>query len=209
MNLLTVDLDVDAAAEARRLRESRARAHDDDDAAFGWRVGLTFEPLVKRARSTAARRALAGRALLLFRVSWLDGQARVLESRLIAVLVPWQPSSPALRDRDRVLGGVADAAAAAGSQVEREAARLDSEAAEVIGRRAAARLDRERAIAGRARAPRSLVQSGLFDRRAERAHQRDAAARAEQERLLDDRLRAATCATVHSRTIELALALVP
>ena len=209
MSLTTLDLAGDAIAEANRLAAARARTRAECEAAFDRGEGLALGPLVTRARHRETRRSLAGRTLLVFRVSWLDGCARVVEWRLIGVLVSMHCSWPASRDGRHFRAMVADAEAAAMSHVEAEAARLDPDVAEVVGRRAAARLDRERAIAGQARAPRSLVQAGLFDRRAERAQQRDASASTECERLLNDRLRAAEFAALHSNTIELVLALVP
>jgi len=209
MSLLTLDLAGDGIAEANRLTAARSRTCAEDEAAFG-RVGLALGPLVARGRRSETRRALAGRTLLVFRISWLDGYTCVVASRLIGVLVSMRSSWPAPRGSRHTRAMVADAEAAAMSYVEAEAARLDPDVAEVVGRRAGARLDRERAIAGHAaRARRSLVQTGLFDRRAERAQQRDASTGTERERLLNDRLHAAESAALHSKSIELVLALVP
>jgi hypothetical protein len=191
MNVLTLDLEADAAVEARRLSEARAWTGIDDAAAIGRGDELAQGPLATRARRNLARRSLSGRALLIFRVSWRDVHARALETQLIGALVPVAGSQPSLRSREHIRAVVADAEAAARPHVEVAAARLDPSVVEAANRHLEARLRRERAIADRsARTTRSLVQTGLFDRRAERAHQHTADANAERERQLTDRLRA-------------------
>src|SRR5260221_1905646 len=91
--LLQVDLRVDAAAEAARLGRPGARAahadpdHEgrrgDDDVAI---VELDGAWIIA-AGSPALRRALGGRALLLWRVTCEDAGGRAVESRLVAVAV--------------------------------------------------------------------------------------------------------------------------
>src|SRR6516162_2449049 len=119
MSLLTLDLVGDAIAEAHRLTAARSRTRAEDEAAFGSGDRLVaLEPLMARARRNAARRILAGRMLLVFRISWLDGYPRVIESRLTGVLVPMPSSWPASRGSRHFRAMVADAEASAMSYVE-------------------------------------------------------------------------------------------
>jgi hypothetical protein len=206
MALLTLNLEADAVAEARRLARARVWPRPGDEEVFARSVGV--RPLVARARRSATRQRLAGRALLIFRIGWQDGNGRTLESEVIAAVVP---ASDFETTRSRVrIRSVCAAESAALPRIEVESGRLRAAAATVVDRFVASRLARERAIAGRAAiASNTPRQAGLFDRRGDRAHRRDVAATAERERQLRARLCAVERATIHSETAELVLVLAP
>ncbi len=174
MMLLTIDLRVDAAAEAARLGAARALAphadpdHEgrrgDDDVAI---VELDGAWIIA-AGSPALRRALGGRALLLWRVTCEDAGGRAVESRLVAVAVSLSVGARGRRKAD---------VRALVRAMERETVELvdrcSNEWRIAVDRMtrafAARRAERARAIALEGRdAERSLVQPGLFDRRAAR-----------------------------------------
>jgi hypothetical protein len=171
MTLLTIDLRAEAAAEAGRLAAARALARGrdtgddtgDDPALAQLEADAAW---IMTARAPALRRALGGRALLLWRVACEDAQGRIVDSRLVAVAVALSGGAP-LRRRAHV-EALLDA-------VEREAVeavdrcsddwRLEVER----GARAfaATRAARERALGADAPLV-DLFQPGLFDRRANR-----------------------------------------
>jgi hypothetical protein len=180
--LLTIDLRADAAAEAARLDAARALIRhserqpagapgnpDDsgsDEIALAQLDGEAA--WIITARSPALRRRLGGRALLIWRVACEDASGRLLESRLVAIAVALSTGTrPRRRARVETLVRA----------LERETARLAERSCDewriVVEQTtrsfATTRAARARAIAliGRDAAS-SLVQPGLFDRRAER-----------------------------------------
>jgi hypothetical protein len=167
MTLLTIDLRVEAAAEARRLAAARALARSGDPGDDAALAHLEADAAwIMTARAPALRRALGGRALLLWRVACEDAQGRIVDSRLVAVAVALSGGAP-LRRRAHVealLDAVERDAVAAVDRCSDDW-RLEVER----GARAfaATRAARERALG--AGAPRvDLFQPGLFDRRANR-----------------------------------------
>jgi hypothetical protein len=173
--LLTIDLRTDAAAEVARLDAARLLARPPD-------AGNSADPgddvtlaqldgdgaWIIAARSPSLRRALAGRALMLWRVTCEDASGRLVESRLVAIAVSLSPRTR-MRRRAHVVALV--------SAMERETVALvercsddwriavDRTTQAFASRRAA----RVGAIALEGRdAARSLFQPGLFDRRAAR-----------------------------------------
>jgi hypothetical protein len=170
--LLTIDLRADAAAEVERLAAARALARPDaedscepgDDAALAQLEGDGAWTIA--ARSPALRRALAGRALLLWRVSYEDASGRLVESRLVAIAV-YLSAGARMRRRAHI-----DALVRA---MERETVELVERCCDdwriTVARTTRAfatrRAERARAIALESRdAARNLFQPGLFDRRA-------------------------------------------
>ena len=147
MILQTLNLQADAIAEAQRLTAARGWIRGGDEDAL--MRTTTPAPIVGRARRLGTRRQLAGRMLLIFRISSLDESGRVAESQIAGALVPL-PACAGPRRRRRICEAVAAAEHAARKHVETFLAGHRDAAAVVAGRFAAVRAARHRAIAGRA-----------------------------------------------------------
>jgi hypothetical protein len=206
MDLLTLNLKAEALAEAERLSAARTWTRDGDDG--GLAHGNDGAPLVARARRSRTRQSLAGRALVIFRLAWDDGNARTVEWYLAAALVP--PGDPgATPARNRLREAAMRVERAARPVIEAEAERLGRAAVAIGDRFAAARLQRARAIVDRSAPVAAPRQVGLFDRRDERARCSDAAAAAERIQRALGRIRAAESGAIASHRIELVLVLLP
>src|SRR5436190_3052136 len=133
MTLLTLNLQADAIAEAGRLTAARAWRRPDGDDVPGGSGGS--DRLVARARGRGRRR-LADRAVLIFAVTWQDGEGRVIESQLIALAVRLgsDRSRSLTPRRDRVRAMVRAAEIAAVPHIEAESRRLRSVAAAAADR---------------------------------------------------------------------------
>ena len=209
MTLHTVDLRSEAAAEARRLANARARVRDDDErAGVELEADATWIALTRRAR---LKRSLGRRVCLVWRVAFEDASGRRVESRLVPVLldVTDVPGHRVRRLWIRSLLQHSDAAIRTRVDAECEAWRA------AVSHMAAAfmstRLAREREIAGaRPTADGVASQPGLFDRRAERARVAHESAGAEAEQAARDRRRAiASLAVLTAQPARLLLVLVP
>jgi hypothetical protein len=176
MMLVTIDLRVDAAAEAARLEAARALTphtdtehaggHGDDDVVLAQLDG--HGAWILAARSPALRRALGWRVLLLWRATWEDAGGRVVESRLVAIAVSLSPGAR-VRRRAHVRALVRAMEHETVGLVDRCSDEWRIAAERTTRAFAAKRAERARAIALESRdAERTLVQPGLFDRRAAR-----------------------------------------
>lgn len=193
MTMIAASLRAEAAAEVRRLERGRAMIRGGDERAL---ARLESDAAwIAAPRRWRLRRALGRRACLLWRAAFEDACGRVVESRLVPVVVDpeWQVFEPAIRAR-----------------VEAECDEWAGEVARVINAFTSARLARERRIGLHRRSARNASQPGLFDRRAERAIRSHDTAAAESERDALDRLRALASAGAIARLpARLLLVLVP
>jgi hypothetical protein len=201
VKIISVDLRVEAAAEARRLAAAREWLRDGDQRALLLLEGSGA--WVASPRRASLRRLLGAGACLLWRLSLEDSSGRIIESRLVAVLVE------ATADVRRL---VADPATEAfiRARIETDSSVWTREAMRVAGAFATARVSREREIEERPLPADAPSQPGLFDRRAERSRQTDAAAFAAGQQAMLERRRAAGGATaIALRPARLLLVLVP
>ena len=157
---MTVDLRAAADAEVQRLMAARMLMRDGDALAL---MRLEAEgPWLGIARSKLKRR-LAGRRLEIWRVGYEDASGRLVESRLVALAIRGNhaAAAPKLEERRREIHAAIDAATIAWRDA----------ATRAVASLASARLTRETAIAASAARVRPApVQTGLFDRREQRAH---------------------------------------
>jgi hypothetical protein len=211
MNMVTVDLKADAIAEVKRLTMARAVCREDDRSSL---APLAADgPWITRARRSNSnlRRALGRNVLLLWRVAYEDAAGRLVDSRLVALLIALSTERPIVSDRGwiRALLQLVDPEARA--RVEASVAGWRDEVEAHARAFASARLSRERAIASQApTAHPAAFQPGLFDRRAEHTRDLEAALIADAERERADRLAAVTArATATVRRPELVLVLTP
>ena len=192
MTLTLVDLRSEAAAEVGRVSRARSLVRDGDEHAL---VRLEGDATwIARSRRSRLRRSLGERACLVWRVAFEDAAGRVVESRLVPMLIDvgrdFTESTQPRRARIRSLLGQIEGPAR--SRIDAECASWRTQVAHVAGAFTTARLARERDIAGgRHAGSRAAAQAGLFDRRAERDHQDRLAAIAGCEQALLDRLQAA------------------
>jgi hypothetical protein len=209
MALLMPDLRAEAIAEARRLAEMRTIEREGDAAALARSDGAG--PLITRVRRNTLRRQLAGRILLIWRVSWEDGAGRIAESHIVALLVDVEAAPSNVHRRTWIRAMLRDADASLNHHVEASGLIWRETVATVAGRFAAAQIRRAHAITERlADEPPREYQAGLFDRRAERA--RRAAANDSTGRRQHARARvtaAALAARLTARPGELLLVLTP
>jgi hypothetical protein len=200
MTMVMVDLRDAAAAEARRVMRARAMRHDGDQRAL---AALELDGTwILRARRAKTRRVIAGRALLIWRVSHEDAGGRLVESALVAVAVVLARPSPdlcidALERETR-------------PRVEREASVWHETVERYRRAFAAVRLARERALTGEGDGHGPAYQPGLFDRRAERERDQAVSGTAAAHRAVEDRLASfERRAAIVRRPAELLLILAP
>jgi hypothetical protein len=190
MPIATVSFRSDAAAEVHRIAQVRMRRRVDDEAQMAM-----FEaggPWIARIRRAAARRAFAGRIVLVWRVALEDAGGRMVESRLVPLAVDVAPA----RRRGLTRAGIGMLAARLADDteqlVEQSGAAWRQEAAGIVRRFAAVRLAREHGIAAAAAASPArppAYQPGLFDRRTERERRSIGALAAAAQEARVDRLR--------------------
>ena len=201
MTMTLVDLRLEAEDEARRVGCARALIQSGGSESL---VQLEGEAAwIAFARRPVIRRALAGRMCLVWRVAFEDRSGRLVEARLVPVfahLARRKQMRSLLRDAEEGIRARVEAASDKWAESATQAARAFAEA-----RRA-----REEAIARLPQRPHGPSQTGLFDRRTERAQQAQAAidneadeAAVERERSLNDRL------VIVRRPARLLLVLVP
>jgi hypothetical protein len=201
MKMISVDLRVEAAAEARRLAAAREWLRDGDQRALlrleGSGAWIAFP------RRASLRRMLGAHACLLWRVSLEDSSGRSVESRLVPVLIE------AAGDIRRILADPASEALIH-AHIEVDSSVWTREAMRLAGAFAAARLSREREIEERPVPADAPSQPGLFDRRADRSRRARAATLAAGRQAMLERRRAAKgAAAIALRPARLLLVLVP
>ena len=207
MALQMLNLRAEAIDEAERLAAARVYALSGSE-----RVPPHDPPgvLVTRARHRETRRRLAGRALLIFRVSCADATGRLVANHVVAVLCDLDMSATGRPSRRQVRPLIGAAAGPAASQVQRVYTEWIENATRVAGAFGEARLRREHEIAARTRCtPARPFQAGLFDRRAERARLAETAHVADREDDERSRLQMLEQSTAVAWTIDLMLALTP
>jgi hypothetical protein len=209
MTMSTVDLRTEAAAEVRRLVGRRRLFRDGDDRVL---VQLDEDATwIAMARRTRLKRSLGRRVCLVWRVALEDASGRLLESRIVPVLIEVTRAPDKAERRAWIRSLLRHAHAPVLARVEAECEQWRTAATCVAGAFMSTRLCREREIAGQT--PRSsnvLSQPGLFDRRADRARQAHAAAIAESEQATVERLRTvADSGAIAFRPARLLLVLVP
>ena len=210
----TVDLRAEAAAEVRRLASARALLRDGDERALVQLEGDATWIAMPRAR---LRRSLGRRVCLVWRVAFEDASGRLVESRVVPVLIEVSPgvgrilSDPAPDRRAWILALLRHSDGLVRARVEAECEEWRVAVTRVASAFTSARLCRQRDIAGQPSSSRSVAsQSGLFDRRAERSRQAHAAAVAESEQAAVERLRAINdVGTIALQPARLLLVLVP
>jgi hypothetical protein len=209
MTMNSVDLRTEAAAEVRRLASARALIRDGDERALMQLDGDA--PWIAMPRRARLKRSLGRRVCLVWRVAFEDASGRLVESRLVPVVlevtrVPGKAERRAwIRSLLRHSDGLVRARVEAACDEWRVAA------TRVASAFATARLAREREIAGQpSTSSRVAPQPGLFDRRAERSRQAHTTAVADAEQAAVERRRAvAAYAAIAAQPARLMLVLVP
>jgi hypothetical protein len=209
MSFQMLNLRDEAYAEAARLSAARVFMRSRDDSIAG-----RFEPagaLVARARRRETRRRLDGRLLLVFRVNSEDEAGRSFETHLVAALCPPSGFAAADRPRERVRRAIRTVQHVAGGRVQHASVNWGRAALASAAAFTSSRLDRERAIVERIRttATRRPYQTGLFDRRADRAHAEEDDAAADCERQILARLELLEQSIARTITSHLVLVLTP
>jgi hypothetical protein len=202
-----VDLRTDAIAEAKRLADARALVRDGDERALVLLEGdVTW---IAMPRRTTLKRSLGGRVCLLWRVAFEEASGRVVESKLVPVLVA-VPRSANRRSSVWMQCFLRYADLHLRARVEAECEAWRTTVMRTSRAFARARLRREREIAGRpARIP-GESQPGLFDRRAERTRQAHESTAATSNQAAATRLRAIrSAARIAPQPARLLLVLVP
>jgi len=211
MTTTTVDLRAEAAAEVQRLARARALWRDGDGQALVQLEGDAAWILM--ARRTGLKRALGRRVCLVWRVAFENAAGRVVESRLVPVMIDVGRvlSDPAQRSRASVCALLRDTDASVRARVDADCDEWMTAVERVSAAFASARQSRERGVAAEASSSRSPAsQPGLFDRRAEHARLARVAAAAESTQATSERLRAiAGDGAIARQSARLLLVLVP
>lgn len=210
MTMRIVDLRAEAAAEAGRLSRARLMLRDGDAQALAWLEGdATWIAMPRRSR---LKRSLGRRVCLVWRTAFDDASGRLVESRLVPILVDVGGVffEPPQHRRTWIRSLLRRAEGAVRARVEADGEGWRTEVARTAGAFTAARLARERDIA-RARAVSGReIQAGLFDRRADRARQDRVESIAEREQSAVDCMQTATAGgTIAIVPARLLLVLVP
>jgi hypothetical protein len=204
MTITSVDLRAEAAAEVRRLTGARAILRDGDVRVAPQLDGAA--PWIAISRRHRLRRAIGRRVCLIWRVALEDASGRLVESRIVPVLV----DMPAGTGRAAIRPTLERMDAAVRRRIESGSEPWRTEATRVWNAFTAARRERERDLAERRELPAAAKQAGLFDRRSERVRNADAATMAEAERSTRERMRSITVAgEIASAPARLLLILVP
>jgi hypothetical protein len=187
--MIMVDLRAEAAVEARRLAGARALLRDGDERASLQLEGdATWLALPRRA---SLKRTLGGRLCLVWRVAFEDASGRVVESKLVPVIIELRQVKSGLdRASDRRAWIQSLLRRADGLIRDRVDADSDPWRAEVIRAAEAfssARRRRAEDVPRPADEGRGILQPGLFDRRAERSREAHASAIAEAGRIAAER----------------------
>ena len=187
-----MDLRTEAVAEARRVSRARSMVRNGDEHALArLEADATW---IARSRRSRLKRSLGRRACLVWRVAFEDAAGRVVESRLVPMLIDLGREFIESRQprRARIRSLLCQIEGPARTRIDAECESWRTQVAHIAGAFAVARLARERDIAGGRHAGSPTAgQAGLFDRRAEREHQDRLAAIAGREQAARDRLAAA------------------
>jgi hypothetical protein len=208
-DIRTVDLRAEAIAEARRLTLARTVLREGDDRAL---VQLEGDPAwIALAKRNGRRRTRGRRVYLVWRVAFEDESGRLVESRLVPIVVELAGVPGKATRRAWILTLLRETDASVRAHVEAAASEWRAAAARLAAACAEARSDREHASVRRSSgASGSASQPGLFDRRAERSQTTQAAALAAREHATADRLRTISALTaIALRPARLLLVLVP
>jgi hypothetical protein len=204
MTMTNVDLRTEAAAEVQRLTRARAILRDGDVRVPSHLDGTA--PWIAISRRHRLRRAVGRRVCLVWRVALEDASGRIVESRIVPVLV----DIPAGAGRASIRPILERMDAEVRRRIESRSEPWRAEATRVWNAFTTARRKRERDLAERRDAPAAAAQAGLFDRRSERMRTADAATMAETERATRERMRAiAAAGDIASAPARLLLILVP
>ena len=195
-----VNLRAEAIAESGRLARARAVIRDGDRMALDrLESDAIWVAMTKRGR---LRRALGRRVCLIWRTTFEDPSGRIVESRLVPVLV-------VVTDL-RSPSWLQDAEDQIRARVDAESDAWHAEVLRVNRAFSAARFARERAIAAAVTGGLQPSQPGLFDRRVERRQtDRARAAAATEDTLGARRDQAAAAAVLIYAATRLVLVLVP
>jgi hypothetical protein len=205
----TVDLRAEAIAEVSRLAKARAGLRDGDHRAL---VQLDGDATwIALARRTTRRRSLGRRVCLVWRVAFEDASGRLIESRLVPVVIELASVPGTAQRRAWIVALLRHVDADIRARVDAASGDWREAAARVAGAFTSARLCREHAIAGRPPGTSgSASQPGLFDRRAERSHLAQAATIAASAQAAAERLQTiGALATIVPQPARLLLVLVP
>ena len=178
--MTTVDLRSQAIAESRRLGAARALLDDLDEPAF-----VTLEgdaAWIAVARRAKLRRSLGRRVCLIWRVAFEDPSGRLVEWKVVPVMIETPPTSGYRQRSDELRQFVRLADAIVGPQVEAECAAWRAEVVRMTQAFSSARQHRQHEAVEPANAGAFESQPGLFDRRVERLLEARAAAAEERER---------------------------
>lgn len=194
MTTTTVNLRVEAEAEARRL--SVARSLDRTRHERAAETGCASGPLIARARGARRRRPLAGRALFIWQVACEDAVGRTSPATIVSILASLDFRIASCAERSDLRNFVAAIDGNPPDAIRRLLCATEREVLESVRAHAGARLEREREIAADiARTPRTATyQAGLFDRRGERDYQQRTADAQHAEQLACSRVAAASAA---------------
>jgi hypothetical protein len=187
MTLTTVDLRADAAAETSRLKRARALLRTGDEESL---VRLDAEGTwIMKARKPRSRQALSGRMCLVWRVAFETPSGRLVDSRLVPVLIDFKGSA-GRRSLVWIKSFLEQANDRMRQRIEKECEAWRAEVIRLASASSSAREQRERDIAVRVERGQQSSQPGLFDRRAERAQEARASVAGESERRVAGRLQA-------------------
>ena len=191
MHMTTVNLRREANAEVQRLATARALLRDGDEPTL---LRLEGEPAWIAVSSRGrVRRALHGRLCAVWRISLEDASGRVIESKVVPVLL--EVSLGANRRSSVWIRSILQQTdVPVRARVEAECAAWSREVVRLFTAFSSARQLRERDIGRGTAGGERLSQDGLFDRRVERSRRARESAVAESERIAADRLRAAAAA---------------
>lgn len=197
MTVTIVNLRAEGIAEAGRLGRARAVVREDDQQALDrLEADASWIAVSRRGR---VRRALRGRACLVWRAAFEDASGRTAESRLVSVTVDAAGGLLRDADDDRI-----------GAFVEAQCEGWRSDVVGVTSAFSAARLTREEHIAAPDGDAQVASQPGLFDRRVERLQQgRTRAAAADAQALTERRDQVAAAAAITRVPARLMLVLLP
>ena len=176
----------EAEAEARQpgLRENGALREGDDRALV--RLSESDAAWIAMPARSRLKRRLGRCVCLVWRAAFEDASGRLVDSRLVAVLLDAR-RDPAHNRREWIRSLLQQADAGVRARAEAECDDWAAEAGRVADAFLATRLARERNIARPRAACSPASQPGLFDRRAERRHQARAAAAASQQAAVERR----------------------
>ena len=186
VQILTPNLQSEAAAEVRLLTASRTIAGDADEIALGQLEG--DGPWITSARRTR-RRSFLRHVLLIWRMAYEDTSGSLIESCLVPVVIALSAVPARSRRRAWATAIFRDADAEMRAQIEAASTAWRRDVERSLQAFVETRISRERAIAARAiETSDRAFQPGLFDRRAERTRGLHAGAIAEADTTAADRL---------------------